>query len=175
MKHDKIDLFCNRSYRTGLIKRLKSRRYVKIRAVRFTRQKRRSVDIGVGSVSCFEERKRARRLKQQIVRAGERHISTGIIANASRRMATVFHAAGSARLFGLSHSLAYAQGGGAPVHVRMGRRFLLPRSAHPPALAGSSFVGAFSPARQLNCSELVLSILCALRCGRLRCIKSSDR
>ena len=36
-----------------------------------------------------------------------------------------------------SHSLAYAQGGGAPVHVRIGRRFLLPRSALPPAPAAA--------------------------------------
>ena len=73
MKHNKIDLFCNRSYRTGRIKKLKSRRYVKIRAVRFTRQKRRSVDIVAGSRSCFEEKKRASRLTPQVP-AGERHI-----------------------------------------------------------------------------------------------------
>ena len=41
--------------------------------------------------------------------AGERHISTGMIAK-RRRMATAVHAAGSARLFVLSHSLASAQG-----------------------------------------------------------------
>ena len=52
-------------------------------------------------------------------------------------MATVFYAAGSARLFILSCTIASAQGGGAPVHVRMGRRFLLPRSAPPPALAAA--------------------------------------
>ena len=69
--------------------------------MRCTRQKRRSVGIVAGSAFYFEERKRARRLKQQIVRAGKRHISTGIIAK-RRRMATVFHAAGSARLFVLS-------------------------------------------------------------------------
>ena len=113
MKHDKIDLFCNRSYRTGLIKR--ARRYVKIRAVRFTRQKRRSVDIVAGSRSCFEERKRTRRLKHQIARAGKRHISTGMIANAAARLRPFMPL--------VAHGFSFCL---APLHPRRGaaRRFM---------------------------------------------------
>ena len=106
MEHDKIDLFCNRSYRTGLIKR--ARRYVKIRAVRFTRQKRRSVDIVAGSAFCFEEK--TRKLLETADRASGRTAYFDGNTSQSRRMATAVHAAGSARLFGLSHSLASAQG-----------------------------------------------------------------
>ena len=93
--------------------------------MRCTRQKRRSVDIVAGSLSCFEERKRARRLTPQIVR-GTAYLDGN--SSKRRRMATAVHAAGSARLFVLSCTLASAQGGGAPVNVRIGRRFLLPRS-----------------------------------------------
>ena len=59
------------------------------------------------------KKKRASRLKQQIVRAGERHISTGILAKAAAWlrpfMPLVAHGF-SVCLARSSHSLAYAQG-----------------------------------------------------------------
>ncbi len=157
MKHDKIDLFCNRSYRTGLIKKLKSRRYVKIRAVRFTRQKRRSVDIVAGSAFCFEEK--TRKLLETADRASGRTAYFDGNTSQSRHMATAVHAAGSARLFGLSHSLAYAQGGAGVFYCRVQLAALGSSSGS----CVRSSVDAFSPARQLKCSELVLSILAECR------------
>ncbi len=138
MKHDKI-------------KRLKSRRYVKIRDVRCTRQKRRSVDIVAGSASCFEEKKRASRLKHQIVRAGELHIAMGMIANAAAWLRPFMPL--------VAHGFSFCL---TPLHTRRGavHRFMfawagifyscvplaafgLPRSAHPPALASAHLSAPF--------------------------------
>ena len=157
MKHEKI-------------KRLKSRRCVKIRAVRFTRQKRRSVDIVAGSAFCFEEKNA--QLACPLRSCGGTAYFDGN-SSQSRRIATAVHAAGSARLFVLSRppSLPCIRAGGRRAgSCSHGPAFFY---CHvPPAAFGSSAgscgrssVGAFTPARQLKCSELVSSILCALRCG----------
>ena len=109
--------------------------------MRVTRLKRRSVGIVAGSVSCFEERKRARRLNSQIVCAGKRHISTGIIANAAawlRSFMPLVVRGFSVCLARLSHSLAYAQG-----TMFFIAAFSLPRSAHPPDPAAAHLSAPF--------------------------------
>ena len=130
--------------------------------------KRCSVGIVAGFLSCFEARKRARRLKQQIVRAGERHISTGIVAKAAAWLQPFMPLVARGFSFCLT-----------PLHTRRGaaRRFMFAwagvfYSCVPLAALSSSAgscsrssVAAFSPARQLPFSEQVLSILRALRDG----------
>ena len=149
--------------------------------MRCTRQKRRSVGIFAGSRSCFEERKRARRLKHQSVRAGKRHISTGIVANAAAWLQSFMPLVAHGFSFWLarsSHSLAYAQRMRRLIFALAGVFY----SCVPPAAlrssagtCGRSSIGAFSPARQLKCLEQGSSILWLCGAARLRCIKSSDR
>ncbi len=121
MEHDKI-------------KRLKSRRYAKSRAVRFSRQKRRSVDIVAGSVSCFEEK--TRKLLETADRAcGGLHIAMEMIANAAawlQAFMPLVVRGFSVCLARSSYALAYAQG-----TMFFIAAFRLPRSAHPPALAAA--------------------------------------
>ena len=129
--------------------------------------KRRSVDIVAGSRSGFEEKKRASRLTPQVP-AGERHISTGILAKAAAWLQPFMPLVARGFSFCLT-----------PLHTRRGaaRRFMFAwagvfYSCVPLAALSSSAgscsrssVAAFSPARQLPFSEQVLSILRALRGG----------
>ena len=84
-------------------------------------------------------------------------------------MATVVHAAGSARLFGLSHSLAYAQGG--DVFYSCGG-FNTPTLASGVLIAAlGSSAGSCKSARQLKCSEQIASMF-ARFAGRHGCAVS---